>query len=1246
MAVPQEIQRLFLALRRKIRFYLAAEGVGLWTFHLGLIFWFSLLADRFFEPSPLVRGIFSGVAIFFLLWDFWRVVLKPVMKPINDHGLAVLLEKRFPEFDDALLTLVEPERVEDSSLRDEFLTRTQSELADRLAQFRFRPLFRFKPLILGLLGAVLAAASVGGFVIGAPELFHVWTERFIAFSETPWPRLVQMELPESFSSGTLKVACGSDVQIRVRAGISQTAVESGRHLNDVLRTVYFSYKTEDGIRDRVAMERENESFTENGEWADFTYTFRGVLKSFDFDLTGGDASVRGLHVEVVDSPTAALSLRFEFPAYTALTPQTLKPGAVQAVPAGTKITVFGEANKPLTGVEVDQSRSVGENAGAERALKAQIQKSGRGFTVPLGIFENDLTLLFTLHDSDGIVSPAPIKLTLTVEEDSVPQLEVTPWGIGDCITSNARIPMKGRIKDDFGLKNVSFVWQTERPEPQTSEDPNDEKQGTKEGPKGFRRLAEWSDVQTAPPLEFELNGSLETSALDLVELGLKEKDHFQIFMAAEDRNDREPAGRRVGRSQPVTLEVVSPDQLRWNLEGREAVLGQLFDAALGEVKDSRETLGTLTFDTPENPPVQAPENTEKDSEESLQELQSYRTERVIQNNRKNSHEFYGIAESIENICLQMVNNRIDSPAWLERLNAGIREPLVSLHTKQIPELETTLTALREAIDANDLSAAKTLHAKASVQMDAILLLLAAVREKILKMQDFSEMVELMRTVVRQEEELQLEIAKQNRSALADLAGDDDDDDDDEEDVPKQEAEPVEDTGKAPTADRLVERQEEVLRTFNLWDEKIPQMLEMLRNDPVHANLLKDARQMSDEMRVRSRLEEIDRQLAEKEHSKAADGTKKLIPDLKKILAKLETEDRSQRLQSETERLRAHLKELNERIREQQSLEGRTRRARDVREIAKDQDSAAQKTGELARKISDEEQANQSENQSGENNQPSEGDQAENSESRQESKQGEKPLSESLREAQKRMDAAREKLEQTDRSGAQDEQKKALEELEQAKAELEEILRQMREEEMKRSLAQIETQLKTMIQLQRGIQDDTKRLDGIPQEKRTVEFTDEAARLSRRERELELKAETLLTMLREDGRARMMVELLTQTAQDMNRVMDFLAKGRADSVTIDLETDIIQALEEMLAAVEETERKLEEDQDSPDGNMDGSGGDMDQALIDKIAELKMIRSAEVRIWKRTQNTPASEVEILRGLSTQQEKLRKIVHEMAK
>lgn len=1381
--LPPEIQQLFRSLRRKIRFYLACEGAWLCLFRFGLIFWFLFFSDRFFEFTPTARLILMASWLIFELWDLICSVFVPVFRSLSDHAMAILLERRFPQFNDALLTLTEPEKksgtmaelASETELeadepaswahREMLLAQTREELAAILKTFRFRPVFRLRPLILAFLAALLVWGSVNFLGYSQPQLLSVWVNRFLCFSETPWPRLVQIEMDPAFRSGTLKIARGSDLRIHLRAGV--TAPD--RHLSDVLRAVYFSYRTEDGICDRIAMERENETFLPEGEWADFSYSFRGVLKSFNFDVTAGDAAVRDLRVEVVESPSLSLSLRLEFPPYAALTPQNVKPGAVYAVPAGTVVTIFGEANKPLQFAElqITSSGRLGAITDLSSNLQAvpasQTQDSAQTLVAasslklrPLpgkpnqihfsaGVFEDDTTLLLTLHDTDGITSPVPLRLVLVREEDALPSVAVNPWGIGEAVTPNAWIPMKGKISDDYGLKSVSYVYQTERiaGESEGAEDLSakvGEEIAAKKSselsaeeahkpPSGQLFLKNFPD-SAAPPLEFLLDGASE-SAFDLAPLGLREHDRFQLSMAAEDRNDLPMAGKRQGRSQPVTLEVVTPEQLRWRLEGREAVLSQLFDAICEEMRDSRETLGSMTFSSeateagtsvPDSAAASGDEKTSGETavsetdadreansgQESPQALQSYRTERIIQNNRKNSYEFNGIAEGIENVCLQMVHNRIDTPSWFERLESGIRQPLLSVHRQEIPQLETVLTALRGAIEAGNFAQAQSLHADAVSRMDAILLLLASVREKMLKMQDFNEMVELLRTVIRQEEELHAEVARQNRSSLAELLEEDETEEGEaaEEEAKKPEAvdgmKPAEDSksgkdaepaeGAQPAADgekeapkkdvpedgtHLSDRQAEILRNFNLWDEKIPQMLEFLRADAARVELLKEARRMSDEMRIRSRMEDAANQLREKSNSKAADGTRSLIPDLKKILARLETENRSQRLLNETERLRGYLKELNQRIREQQSLEGRTRQARDVMELSRDQESNAQKTGELARKVTDDaesdsaqaEDANEAESDSRQESEspktdpaqepdaaPSPNQPADSSE-KPESDSGKKDesLSERLRRAQERMKEAREKLEKFERDGALEAQKKALQELEEVKGELEQILRQMREEEAKRSLAQMETQLKTLIQLQRGIQDDTKRLDGIPGEKRSQEFIDETTRLSRREKELSVKADSLLTQLREDGRARMITEILTETTADMRQIADLLANGKADAVTLAVEADVLEALEEMLAAVEEAERKIQDDEKQEGEESETAGAEQDPALIDRIAELKMIRSAQLRILRRTQTigkliseeetSVPEHLEVLRDLSRQQEKVRKIVHEMA-
>lgn len=1352
-----EIHRLFQKLRRKIRFYLAAEGISLWIFQMGLLFWASLILDRFFEPAREIRLIFLIFAAFLAIRQLGKLVLLPVFRPISNHSLAILLEKRFPQFNDSLLTLVEPESSAAASSensesdfqstaahshglpaqREKLLRQIRDELLPEIEHFRFQPLFRFRPLIIGLLGAMLMLGALLGLTIKAPLFLNVWTDRFLKLSETPWPRIVQIEMDPIFQAGTLKIARGSDVQIRLRAGVEG----SGYHLKDVLRTVYLTYRTEDGFRNRIAMERENESSSPSGEWADFSYSLRGVIKSFEFDVTAGDASARGFQVKVVDSPSLSLKLRLKYPQYSTLTSQTIQPGTVQSIPLGTEITLLGESTKPLESAELQISRKLPDflsvllphlTPAFEKKLAQPPQKTQTVkllpspqnphiLEYPLGVLFSDAALSFCLSDSDGITSPSPIKLVLAMEEDQLPSLPVTPWGIGEAVTPNAQIPMKGKITDDYGLRAVGYDWKLERSNPETTQNQDKNKDKTIEFfPAGTHWFKKFDDP-SSPPLEFTMNGSPETAML-LEPLGLRPGDKFQISMAANDRNDIFITEKRTSYSQTISLEIVTPEQLRWKLEGREAVLSQLFDKILQEIQDSRESLENFDFASMNTAQSNVTKTEEKpansETEDSPQALFSYRTERIIQNNRKNSHEFNGIAEGIENLCLQMVNNRIDTPSWFERLNEGIRLPLLEIHQNSIPELETTLISLRKAIDDGQIQQAQTVHSTASAQMDALILLLLTVREKMLKMQDFNEMVELLRTVIRQEEELQDEISRQNRSSLADLLFDDEEDDDEEEDDEDDERDeekgieesenekgnestenlketelseenreidsspqtkvnsknlPESDSSQSTSPSNFPERQQEILRTFNLWNEKIPQMLEMLRNDPVQTELLKNARQQADESRILPRMEELVSRLLEKSYSQANDEAKSLISDLKKILEKLESENRNTQLANEMELLRTHLREINHRIRQQQSIEGRTRQMRDISELSREQENNAQKTGELARKIMDETEDNEilsenspsnKENNALPNSDPNESKDHEKGASPSDDSQEEKyenpasakkSLPESLRQAQKLMENARQKLEKSEREGALNAQKEALRELEEAKSNLEKILRQMREEETKRTLAQIEVQIQSMLQLQQMIYEDSKRLNRISKEDRTQEFRDDATRLSRREKEVIQKGETLLTILHENGRARMMAGILEETISDMRRVMDLLANALIDDLTLNLEADILAALEEMLSAVKETEKKMkDEDQENMESQM--AETDQDPGLIDRIAELKMIRSAQIRIWKRTQtignliskettNTP-EHLEILKDLSRQQQKIRKIVHEMAK
>jgi hypothetical protein len=64
----------------------------------------------------------------------------------------------------------------------------------------------------------------------------------------------------------------------------------------------------------------------------------------------------------------------------------------------------------------------------------------------------------------------------------------------------------------------------------------------------------------------------------------------------------------------------------------------------------------------------------------------------------------------------------------------------------------------------------------------------------------------------------------------------------------------------------------------------------------------------------------------------------------------------------------------------------------------------------------------------------------------------------------------------------------------------------------------------------------------------------------------------------------------------------------------LEEDIIAALEEMIEALQKAQKEMEEQQQQQQQQQQGK---QDRALIDQIAELKMIRSLQLRVNKRTQ-----------------------------
>ncbi len=250
-------------------------------------------------------------------------------------------------------------------------------------------------------------------------------------------------------------------------------------------------------------------------------------------------------------------------------------------------------------------------------------------------------------------------------------------------------------------------------------------------------------------------------------------------------------------------------------------------------------------------------------------------------------------------------------------------------------------------------------------------------------------------------------------------------------------------------------------------------------------------------------------------------------------------------------------------------------------------------------------------------------------------------------AEARMREAEAKLREAEREGAVEKQEEAIRQLEEAKAELERILRQLREEEIERMLTLLDARFRKMLQLQREVHEGTVRLDEVPAAERSSNDRIEARRLARREDQIIVEADRALTLLRDDGSAVAFPEALGQIREDMEQVAGLLDRAEVGPITQTIEEEIITALEEMLESVQRAQKEADRRRSLPMP----AGPPRDPPLVDRLAEIKMIRAMQLRVNRRTERyrkliegEQADLIEALARLAEQQARIHRITRDL--
>ncbi|MDA0832530.1 MAG: hypothetical protein O3A29_04550 [Planctomycetota bacterium] len=271
---------------------------------------------------------------------------------------------------------------------------------------------------------------------------------------------------------------------------------------------------------------------------------------------------------------------------------------------------------------------------------------------------------------------------------------------------------------------------------------------------------------------------------------------------------------------------------------------------------------------------------------------------------------------------------------------------------------------------------------------------------------------------------------------------------------------------------------------------------------------------------------------------------------------------------------------------------------------------------------------------------------------QDQQQQQTPGREEIEQARQEMEKAIEELEKQARDKASGHQDEALRKLAEAKARLEEILRQLREEERELALRDLEARFQRMLALQTAVYTGTVALHKNVSEEQSARHHTRSIKLARDEDAIILEAEKALTLLRDEGTSVAFPEAVEQIRDDMSLVSRRLGRAQTDDQTIGYEEDIIAALKEMIEALQNEIEKAKEQKQQQQQNQQSQP--QDNSLVEKIAEMKMLRSLQLRINRRTkdlgklsQEEQASDPDIidqLRQLSRRQARLQQATHDI--
>lgn len=830
--LPSELRGVLDDLRSRIRRYVLLEGVSLVVVVVCGLFWLSFLTDwAYFRLSRLelpswFRSVFFIVMLCCLAAGVLSWIIARMLRQIRSRALALVLEKRFPELDDRLITaveLAENGEEEGPTLSSAMQRQTLRDASQAARTLDVASVFDRRPLNRAVFAAVLLTVSIAGFSIANAAAVGRWYHAFVLGEEHYW---------DPFRRSSLEVSVISQPGERVRPLSTSETYRHPRGADLVVRVdvpedklvpeqVTLHYRTlgESGDgRGRVTM-------TQIGDRT-FRHALTRAVDDHQLWVVGGDFTNRlAYRIDVVDPPAIdRITLDCDYPDYTGMDAfadqQIPVQGSQVSLPMGTKFQLQAEANKPLVGIrlrcpvfDLDLRRgSSGSGQSAESSsgsrhnvltIKPQgdeapamlpldpaavdrwFARDGGAFALPLIVSPDaaaqlagtnsaltgripippDVPLQFELFDVDDIQSSEPIRLTINGIVDQPPTVETRLRGIGRSVTRLASIPVEGTITDDYGVAGSRFGFRI-----------NDETDYQ------FSDLAAPPDGQKAFTVGGPGDPALERFGVRPLKLSLGQKLILTLFAADAD----DVTGPHESHGEVYSFTIVSSEDLLAQLYDKELNLRQRFEQIMAEVRETREDLavqrerslearklresvvrGSSSVEESDTSNA-ATDDGQRTTDQELSKITAAldaAADRRLNSLRKNHTETRSIEELFVDIRAELVNNRVDTSTTLERIDDGIVTPLHQINEIDYPEVDRNL-ALFKLVNEEGNDATGELDTTLAA-IDDMLDRMNAVLREMRRRETFNELVKLLQSMRDTQAQIRDETKKARNRSLID-----------------------------------------------------------------------------------------------------------------------------------------------------------------------------------------------------------------------------------------------------------------------------------------------------------------------------------------------------------------------------------------------------------------------------------------------------------------------------------------------